>query len=622
LTIQGGDVQCLGSQEVRKSGSQEVRKSGSQERHNVARRPACAHSRKASVNRIVSYILIMAILITLLTPMPTAHAATALSDLPVGAKIMFGGRQFAVVNPSDGTVVSLKNIERRAFDPDNTQVYNPSDSNNIGYYLNNTYYNTFTAGEKALIKNGTWYTGNETNETASSVTTRIGLLRKSEYVSAKAAGIFPSGDGEYAYWWLITPYSGNVTDVYCLMLESMVNIFNANITLGVRPAFRIVESTNFEYDTYSGMYYYPGTLGNNKAISTLNIGDTVMFHGEAWRVVTPSTGLVVTDRVLEERAFDPDNTNGYNQYDSNNIGYYLNNTYYNTFTAEETALIKNGTWYTGNETNETASSVPAHIGLLRESEYNSAKAAGVFPSGGDDSYWWLITPKLANPAGVRLLYGDGLVYTGTAWDKYSVRPALQILESTIVNEVQTGVYAIIPPDTTPPSLTITSNPETPTNATTITYTFQFSEDVTGFIAGDVGVTNGTRKDATFTEVDGNTYTIEVDKIADGDQIVTVAAGVCEDAASNTNNGATPITVLMTTIVTSPGYSLGTVAGDRKWFKYYLGKDENGITKAMLVAGNSGDAVMQTFGRDDILDENHKYKVGIYYIDREGKIKKY
>ncbi|HAN09513.1 MAG TPA: hypothetical protein DCP90_02755 [Clostridiales bacterium] len=535
---------------------------------------------------------------------------------------MFGGRQFAVVNPSDGTVVSLKNITQMAFDPDNTQVYNPNDSDNIGWYLNNTYFNTFTAEEKTLIKNSIWYTGNDENEMASSLTTHIGLLRISEYNAAKTAGIFPS-TGERNLWWLITPDHIDTKGVACVYSYGTQTNYWANNVRGVRPAFRILEDTNFEYDSYSGMYYYSGALGANKTISALNIGDTIMFHGEAWRIITPSTGLVVLDRTIENRVFDPDNTQVYDPSDSNNIGYYLNNAYYDTYTEEEKMLIKNSTWYIGNQTNELSSSVSTHIGLLRETEYNLARTAGIYPSGGENAGSWLITPYSGNTTSVRCY--DGIVGNFLANDALGVRPALQILESIIVNEVQTGVYAITPPDTTPPSLTITSNLESPTTATTLTYTFQFSEDVTGFTAGDVGVINGTRKDETFDEVDGNTYTIEVDKVADGNQIVTVGVGTYQDAAANLNTQEETITVVMTELVTTPGYSLGTVAGDRKWFKYYLGKDANGITKAMLVAPKDGDGVMQgTFIRADILDpDTHKFISGqIYYINREGKIELY
>ncbi|HAN09466.1 MAG TPA: hypothetical protein DCP90_02515 [Clostridiales bacterium] len=178
-------------------------------------------------------------------------------------------------------------------------------------------------------------------------------------------------------------------------------------------------------------------------------------------------------------------------------------------------------------------------------------------------------------------------------------------------------------DNTPPTLTINASPVSPTNATTITYTFQFSEDVTGFDASDISITNGTRNDGTFTG-SGATYTITVTKVADGDQVLTVVANACQDAATNLNTEGT-ITVLMTSLITDQGYSLGTVAGDRKWFKYYIGKDGNNITKVMLVAPKDGDGVKQgTFSRDDILDQgDNKFISGsIYYIDREGKIQLY
>ncbi|HCT64570.1 MAG TPA: hypothetical protein DIC60_04800, partial [Lachnospiraceae bacterium] len=49
-------------------------------------------------------------------------------------------------------------------------------------------------------------------------------------------------------------------------------------------------------------------------------------------------------------------------------------------------------------------------------------------------------------------------------------------------------YVISNIDTTPPTLTITSNPSTSsTNASSITYTFAFSKSVTGFVKGDVVV---------------------------------------------------------------------------------------------------------------------------------------
>ncbi|QGJ70728.1 Hypothetical protein PBC10988_24260 [Planctomycetales bacterium 10988] len=88
-------------------------------------------------------------------------------------------------------------------------------------------------------------------------------------------------------------------------------------------------------------------------------------------------------------------------------------------------------------------------------------------------------------------------------------------------------------EVTPPTLEITPDGGS-TSADPILFTFEFSEDVTGFEAGDIFVTNGTA--GTFTTVDANTYTLEVMPTADGDVTVTVADGVAEDLAGNENLG--------------------------------------------------------------------------------------
>ena len=89
-------------------------------------------------------------------------------------------------------------------------------------------------------------------------------------------------------------------------------------------------------------------------------------------------------------------------------------------------------------------------------------------------------------------------------------------------------------DHSTPTLAITPNGTT-SNASTLTFTFQFSETVTGFVTGDVTVTNGSK--GTFTAVDGDTYTLVVTPTTDGAVTVDVASGVATDAASNGNSSA-------------------------------------------------------------------------------------
>ncbi|QGJ70078.1 Hypothetical protein PBC10988_17670 [Planctomycetales bacterium 10988] len=96
-----------------------------------------------------------------------------------------------------------------------------------------------------------------------------------------------------------------------------------------------------------------------------------------------------------------------------------------------------------------------------------------------------------------------------------------------------GDSATVTYDTIAPTLEITPD-GTITNSEIILFTFEFSEDVTGFTTGDVVVTNGTK--GIFNATDGNTYTLTVTPTADGDVTVTVADAVAQDAATNDNTG--------------------------------------------------------------------------------------
>jgi Bacterial Ig-like domain len=94
-------------------------------------------------------------------------------------------------------------------------------------------------------------------------------------------------------------------------------------------------------------------------------------------------------------------------------------------------------------------------------------------------------------------------------------------------------------DTTPPSLTITDTVPGTANIATgaITYTFDFSEPVTGFDASDVAVLNGTK--GAFATVNSSKYTLSVTPTAsfEGTTTVSVSAGAANDAATNGNTSA-------------------------------------------------------------------------------------
>ncbi|MDP1546375.1 MAG: Ig-like domain-containing protein [Anaerolineales bacterium] len=91
-------------------------------------------------------------------------------------------------------------------------------------------------------------------------------------------------------------------------------------------------------------------------------------------------------------------------------------------------------------------------------------------------------------------------------------------------------------DFTPPTVTMTSLASNPTNTSPIPVTVQFSETVTGFLAGDITPGNGSVD--SFVAVDGDTYTFNLTPSAQGPVTADIAAGVASDSVGNANTAAT------------------------------------------------------------------------------------
>jgi hypothetical protein len=91
-------------------------------------------------------------------------------------------------------------------------------------------------------------------------------------------------------------------------------------------------------------------------------------------------------------------------------------------------------------------------------------------------------------------------------------------------------------DTVAPVLTITDDAPGTLGGAPVTFTFTFSEPVTGFSPADVEVTSGTRDDASFLQVSAMQWRIRVapPRNEAGTLRVRVAAGAVRDAADNPN----------------------------------------------------------------------------------------
>lgn len=184
-------------------------------------------------------IRIMTVLAMLFIFPTLSFAATSLHDKAPGSVITFSGKQWVILEqmPNGTTYIILNdNDGNRAFDPDQTQLFNPNDSNNIGYYLNNDFYNSLT--QRDLIENHSWdIKYQDGSGSQANVTAKISLISYSEYqkYSTKYNGnILP--DSYSYYWWTRTPYSGHSSHVYNVFSNGDLNIGFASLSRGVRPA--------------------------------------------------------------------------------------------------------------------------------------------------------------------------------------------------------------------------------------------------------------------------------------------------------------------------------------------------------------------------------------------------
>lgn len=116
----------------------------------------------------------------------------------------------------------------------------------------------------------------------------------------------------------------------------------------------------------------------------------------------------------------------------------------------------------------------------------------------------------------------------------------------------------VAPDTTAPSVVLTSSTPNPTNGL-IFVVAQFSEPVTGFLQGDIVVGNGAID--TFVAVDGDTYNFNINPTDGASVAVTidVPAATSVDGAGNANTASNQITRTSDTVAPTGTISINSDA---------------------------------------------------------------
>ena len=174
----------------------------------------------------------------------------------------------------------------------------------------------------------------------------------------------------------------------------------------------------------------------------------------------------------------------------------------------------------------------ARYSLTESGDVSGASISGISGSGST----YLVTVNTGS--------GDGTLRLDVA-NSTGTSPTITSLPFT-----SGQVYTI---DKTPPDVTISSTETSPTNASPIPMEIDFSEDVTGFVVGDIAVSGGTLSNFAGS---GANYTVDVTPTGDGTVTVDVAAGVAQDAAGNVNTAADQFSIVSDQ--TSPTVTVSSV----------------------------------------------------------------
>lgn len=220
-----------------------------------------------------------------------------------------------------------------------------------------------------------------------------------------------------------------------------------------------------------------------KTINDRESGDNVKFAGMDWTLLDPDTGLIhlnIEQKMGEGMAFDPNSTNKYDPSESNNIGYYLNETWINSLSVEERGVLDEHSWGIGGlstadggyggvppkltieqqRVKERSLLVNAKVGLLSVSEYRKYSEyydKGHVKSSGVERTW-LLTPatdysdSVWHVSEIGYLNSSKVVNTEMG---LSVRPALYITAGTVLSVDGTILPGVKLPLTAPETTTST-----------------------------------------------------------------------------------------------------------------------------------------------------------------------
>jgi hypothetical protein len=274
-----------------------------------------------------------------------------------------------------------------------------------------------------------------------------------------------------------------------------------------------------------------------------------------------------------------------------------------------------GTSYGAVQTFSTATTVTSIVraGTTNPTNAGSVSFTVTFASpvtGISTSNFSVTTTGAVSGATISSLAGSGTTYTATVntgTGDGTLR--LDLTSSTSISPSVSNVpftggeqYTI---DKTRPAVAISSSAGTSgstTSTSPIPFSVTFPENVSGFVAGDVTVTNGTLTAGSFAGSGSGPYTFTVTPTASGPVTVDVPANVAQDAAGNGNTAApAPFSIQYTvpaTVVSVTRLAPSPTAMSTAQYRVVLSTSVTGITVSnfsLTTTGISGASVASVSG---------------------------
>lgn len=204
-------------------------------------------------------LIALFIVVAAMFVLPMAASASSYG-FKQGDYVELNGYRFIVLDPETDYLFADFYLENRAFNQFTRGYYDPKNSYNVAYYLNNVFLNNLDDIAQ-FIKFESWTVGDEKKETNRTVYTRIGMVSYSEWENYAKYYVGVEGilDNPSSWFWTRTIFSGDSNSVWAVGTNGRLSTSSFTFSTSVRPSMYLKP----------GLYKFgEGTKNNPYILST------------------------------------------------------------------------------------------------------------------------------------------------------------------------------------------------------------------------------------------------------------------------------------------------------------------------------------------------------------------